>query len=162
MGIFRKESKTHFIRDEAGKVQYVTREGDKPREDKKPLFRDRSPVYRKLEQQHYKTHPKESPQYKRQQKVQRVTKVAKRIDHAVVNYNRRQPYKIQNNYNPFGTMFDTGMTRPKTKKPRTQTKYHISGEKAYPIAGTTKTKTKKRKTKRSSGYDPFNSSWGSW
>ena len=169
MGIFRKESKTHFVRDEAGKVIEVQSSGDKPRNG---IFRDRSPVYHKLEKEHYEAHPKESPRYKRQQRIERIGKAAKRIDKAVVGYNRNRnimrpgtkqysSYSPRNNYNPIGGMFDMGMSRPsRPRKKTSKTKYAVVGGRAYPIAGTGKKSKKKTKRKSTKSYDPFNAFGG--
>ena len=102
----------------------------------------------------------------------------KRIDKAVVNYNRtrnimyrqptrRQPrqsisnYSTHDNYNPFGNMFDTGMTRPSSHKKKSKAKYTIVKGKAYPIAGTGKKKKSRKKTRSSKrSNDPFNAFGG--
>ena len=104
-----------------------------------------------------------------------------RLDKKIVEYNRtsnimnpqrtrrpvsRRPYSTRNNYNPFGDLFDTGMTpmrRPKTKKKTSKTQYAIVGGKAYPIAGTGRKKkknTKKKKKTVRQFNDPFD--FGGW
>jgi len=69
-----------------------------------------------------------------------------------------KPYSTTNNYNPWGTMFDTGMTTPKRRT--SSKKYVIKGGKAYPIAGATK--KKKRKGKINTGLGSFDmmDNWG--
>ena len=87
----------------------------------------------------------------------------KRVDRAVVNHNRRQPsrpatrYSTQSNYNPFGSMFDTGMNYnpPRKKSSGSKTKYKVIGGKAYPIAGT----GKKHKKKSGKGKRRSNNNW---
>jgi len=65
-------------------------------------------------------------------------------------------YRARNNYNPFGSMFDSGLGKPRSI-PRKKSsgggkKYAIVGGKAYPIANTkSKGKKKKSKKKYSSG-----------
>lgn len=163
MGIFKKESSVKFRDKEGRPLDEPVRTGDEPRSG---IFRGRSPIYRKLEQEHYKEHPKESPRYKRQQRIERIGKVAKRIDKAIVNYNRNynpqrsrhSSYSPGSNYNPIGNMFDTGMSKPRKKT--SKTKYAVVGGKAYPIADK---KKKKKKSKRSYGmdsFDPVGNNWG--
>jgi len=83
---------------------------------------------------------------------------------------RSSGYSTRNNFNPFGSSFDTGMTpmkHPKSKSKSSKTKYAIVGGKAYPIAGIGKKKKKKssKKKKRSSsglgmgGFD-MTDNWG--
>ena len=161
MGIFRKEETTHFERDESGKVVSVTRNGQEvePEEIKRKSTDQ-------LLKEYYQKHPE-----KKHPGFTRLVGAAKRVDKVVVNFNRRsnpmmrtkpmQPkrqYSVDNNYNPFGSMFDMGMqtmTR-KTKKPKTssKTKYTVIGGKAYPIAGTSG-KKKKKSRKKPKPYDPF-------
>ena len=64
-------------------------------------------------------------------------------------------YRIRDNYNPFGSMFDTGLgyKRPSVKKPASKTRYKVIGGKAYPVAGTGKKKTVRKK--RSTGMGGF-------
>jgi len=73
-----------------------------------------------------------------------------------------------NNFNPFGSMFDTGMSRPRAKKStakKQKQKYAVVGGKAYPIVQPSGgMKRKKSSKKRSTGgfgnWDPIdNSGW---
>jgi len=96
----------------------------------------------------------------------------KKLDNAIVEYNRKQynkprqrisNYSTQNNYNPFGNMFDMGMNYPRKprKKQSSKTKYKVIGDKAYPIAGTGKKKKRKSKHQSSRDWDPFGA-WGGY
>jgi len=163
---FTKKGETSFVKNEAGKVIATEHLGDQPRES-----RSKSPVTKALMKGYYKEHP-EKTKTARAIKLgkatgKHATTVGKAVDKWAVNYNRRQggrrrpaaplaSYSFRNNYNPFGSMFDTGMTRPKKSK----TKYANIGGKAYPIASTMKKKKKKKKssTRTSSGFDMFDNS----
>jgi hypothetical protein len=147
MGLLdRLRTKHEKINPETGKFEQVRGE---PRE----LTREEQFAPRK--------HPWQTPDGKRL--IKDVKGGVRRFDRAIVNYNRRQPksrgYSIRNNYNPFGTMFDTGMTRMKQPKSKGK-KYVIRSGKAYPVVGTG---SKKKKTGRRSsgfgGYDTFDN-WG--
>ena len=99
----------------------------------------------------------------------------KRVDQAVVNYNRnRNPagrsapsrpairYSTRDNYNPFGSMFDTGMNynHPR-KKSSSKTKYTVIKGKAYPIVGSKKkSKKKSSSNRRRNDWDVFNAFGG--
>ena len=89
----------------------------------------------------------------------------KRLDRGVVNYNRTrnpmrgrsvsQPRGGRNDFNPFGNMFDSGVTpmrRSKSRKSKSKAKYVVVGGKAYPKAGSGKKRKKKQSRKRN---DPF-------
>lgn len=78
---------------------------------------------------------------------------------------RATRYSTSNNYNPFGNMFDQGISYdgpnynqsfPRVKSSRT--KYAVVGGKAYPVAGGKK--KKKRSSKRSSGDMDMFDNWG--
>ena len=161
--MFRKSSSVKFRDKEDRPLDEPVRTGDEPRSS---IFRDRSPITRKLEREYYEAHPKESPRYKRQQRIERIGKVAKRIDTSIVNYNRNynpqqsrhSSYSPRNNYNPIGGIFDTGISKPRKKT--SKTKYAIVSGKAYPIAGTGKKKKKTTKRKSTKSYDPFNAFGG--
>jgi len=61
-------------------------------------------------------------------------------------------YSTSNNFNPFGSSFDSGMKPMKHPKSKSsKTKYAVVGGKAYPVVGTGKKKKKSSKKKRSSG-----------
>ena len=92
--------------------------------------------------------------------------VGKKLDRAVVNYNRRSnpmvrrsgpsSYGSRGNANPFGSWFDSGQTSMRKPKSKSKTKYVIVGGKAYPKAGSGKTKKKKQSGKRKQrSNDPF-------
>ena len=63
-------------------------------------------------------------------------------------------YRIKNNYNPFGSMFDTGINYKGPSRSKTSKKYAVIGGKAYPVASIGK-KKKKRKRSSSSGFRGF-------
>ena len=70
-------------------------------------------------------------------------------------------YGTKNNYNPFGSMFDTGIgfKQPKIRvKKQSHVKYAVVGGKAYPLAGYGKKKSKRKKTS-SNKIDMFDN-WG--
>ena len=132
MGLFRKEQKVHFKRDEYGRVVGMEKTGDR-------MGESRTPVSDALLKQQPKTKKKPS----------RLIQVGKAIDKKVVAWNksRGSSYSTNNNYNPFGSMFDKGVD----DVPKQKTRYIIKGGKAYPVAGSGKKKTKKKKS--SSGFD---------
>lgn len=129
---------------------------------------------RQLEEEYYKKHPeKKHPTFKK------IGVGLSKLDKKIVDYNKRgnimntkrtyQPKRSspsfgfnsygRGNTTPFESMFNMGMpkSKPRTKKKSSKTKYKVIGGKAYPIAGTSKSKSKKKKsTKRKQGlYDPF-------
>lgn len=160
MGLFRKKEKTHFERDPEGRVIQVTRNGQDV--DVQEL---KMKTGRQLEQEYYKVRPE-----KRHPTLRKIGDGMERLDKRIVQYNRRtnimnpqrissrSPYtkhSTKDNYNPFGTLFDTGMPKSKQKKP-SGAKYAVVGGKAYPIASMMKSKKKtKKKTSRKSFDDPF-------
>ena len=83
------------------------------------------------------------------------TSIADRFNTAAKNI-QFKPYSTRNNYNPWGSTFDRGMSRPK-KSSSSKTKYKVIGGKAYPIAG-----NKPKKKKKSSNYMNFDmtDNWG--
>lgn len=155
MGIFSKEEKIHFERDEEGNVIRMTRNGHEVQPE--PMMKPS----KQLEKEYYIKHPEE-----RHPTLRKIGHGAKRVDAAIVKYNRtrnplmqpqrkftpRKKTPAHQNFNPFGSTFDTGMPNMPRKKSGGK-KYHIVGGKAYPIAGTGKKKKKKR---RSSGLGGFN------
>ena len=180
MGIFRKESSTHFERDEAGNVTSVVRTGDKP---KSGLFdrETKTPISDKLLQQ------KESrPSVRSERKMERMKqrKAEREAYHKSYNQARiksnaargRQMGSMttgqrinsmfpsyvgpsSRNANPFGSMFDTGMDySPRSKVSKPKKKYTVINNVAYPIAGSKRKKSKKKgkKGKKSDGWDVFN------
>lgn len=182
MGMLDKlrTKKERLVTDpETGKAEWKPREGD-PRYERqqkydyiesadgsKPIRVRKDIKELTHEEQHEpRQHPWQTPRGKRV--IKNVKGGVKRIDNAVVNYNRtrnpvgRQPrqrmsnYSTHNNYNPFGSMFDTGMNynRPR-KKSSGKTKYTVVGGKAYPIAGSKKKKKQKSKRRQSNDWDVF-------
>ena len=167
MSWFKKKGETHFERNEAGKIIATQHVGEQPRETK-------TPVSKALMKGYYKEHPEKTKTAKAirfgQSTKKHAVTVGKAVDKWAVSYNRSQrgkhtpplaSYSFKNNANPFGNMFDTGMTAPKRKTSKSRTKYTAIGGKAYPIAGTSKKKKKKKKkssTRTSSGFDIFDNS----
>jgi hypothetical protein len=162
MSFLKKESKTHFVRDEAGKVIEVKRSGDEPKG---------APVSKALMKQHYEKHPEQRPSAKAKKRIGSVVKV---FDDYSLKYakshqgsrqipsGRPQPplgsYSFANNFNPIGDTFDSGRPKPK-KKPQSSKKYAVVGGKAYLIASTIKKKKKKGKgggkRRKYNPNDPF-------
>jgi len=160
MGLFRKKETTHFERDESGKVVKVTRNGqDVDREV------NRMKSARELEQEYYKKHPE-----RKHPTLKRVGRGLEKVDKKIVKYNRSRNimnpkrrttgYSTRDNYNPFGSLFDTGIKPAKAPRKSKSQKYTIVGGKAYPIVGSSgKKKSKKPRSKSSGGYDIFDN-WG--
>ena len=173
MGFWKKESKTSFVRNEAGKVVEVKRSGDQPRSSG-------TPVSDALMKQHYEKHPEQRPGTKAKK---RIGGIVTSFDNYAKNYakNHQPPksrakqhsssvksgkakpplgmYSFSGNSNPFGDMFDSGMSSSPRQKRKTQSskKYAIVKGKAYPIAGSGKKKKKtgsKTGGKRRKKYDP--------
>jgi len=138
MGFFRKEQNVHFVRDEYGRVIGKEKTGDR-------MGESRTPISDKLLGQ-------QKPQ---QKKTGRFTGFAKKVDAAIVNYNRnRNPLTPRNrgrkptaSYSPFMNLFGGSNSRP--KKSRSKTEYVVIKGKAYPIA------KQKKKTKSKRNNDPF-------
>ena len=163
MGLFRKKESTHFERDEEGQVIRVTRNGQEV--DPQEL---RMKSGKQLEQEYYSKHPE-----KKHVTLKKIGAGVSKLDKKVVAYNRRSnimnpqrtshpsfgfnpPSKV--NANPFGSMFDTGQPRLKSRKKKGKTQYKIIKGKAYPIASTGKSKKKKSTKRRTTGFvDPFES-----
>lgn len=146
MGFFRREQHTKIVRDEQGNVLRLEKTGDR-------MGESRTPVSDKLMEQ----------QPRQKKKPSRLIGFAKKVDNAIVNYNRDRnplygkPHNVKkpsrSNANPFSSVFDTGMSYPKKKSSKPKTQYVIVGGKAYPKGKTKTSKAKKRKTRRSN--DPF-------
>ena len=164
MSLFRKkEEKIHFVRDEAGNVKSVEREysgrGSKtPISDKLLSQAKKEKKSKKLE---WKQQQKEA--FDKSFKKARLERMAQkgRVAGKTTLADRFSNYNISNNYNPFGSMFDTGMNYS-SKKPKSDSKkYTIVSGKAYPIAKTSskKKKTKKKRSSSSGNYDMFDN-WG--
>ena len=166
MGIFRKESHTQFIRDpDTGEVTEVIRSGDTP---KQGWFRSKTPTSDALEREYYRKHPEEHHRTRK-----KIAGFAKKMDQRIVRYNRTsnpmgghsflKPYSVNNNFNPFGSMFDTGMSKSKGKKKSGgKTKYIIRDGKAYPVVGTGKKSKKKKKNKKTGNPMGWDDSFFKW
>ena len=188
MGLFTKKEKTHFERDEEGRVVEVLHDGVKESTSGYESVREhdgsirtvqvyRDPEYRKaksvrqLEQEFpEKFHPKKShPTWKK------IGRGFAALDKKIVAYNRRSnmmnPYATQRKRSPpmygFGNMptityglGSFGTPRSSTKKPSTKsTKYTIVNNKAYPIV-TSSSKKKKKSSKKSSSSYSLTDNWG--
>jgi len=161
LDIFRKkEENVHFVRNEAGEVVDVQREYS---------GRSSTPVSDKLLSDAKKQKNFEKIQFRQQQKeaydkafrkarIERMTQKG-RIAGKTTMADRFSNYSTKNNYNPFGSMFDTGIKyKSKPSKSSSSKKYTVVGGKSYPIAST-KSKKKKKKSRSSGGYDMFDN-WG--
>ena len=139
MGLFKKKEKTHFERDEEGRVTQVTRngqpvgatgyervgsQGESVRVHVDSEYKT-AKTGKQLEQEYYEKHPE-----KKYPVMKKIGKGMQTLDKKVVAYNRtrnimnpqrtvrRSPYSsysTRGNANPFGSMFDTGMTKPKPR-----------------------------------------------
>ena len=151
---FRKEERLH-IDSESRKAEWIPK-------DRKPRREEIVELTREEQMEPKRVHPWKTVRGK--QVIKKVHGGVKRIDKAVVDFNRRNPisggpsfgYNTHRNVDPFGSTFDMGMqpmSQPrqhKKKKTSSKTKYHVVGGKAYPIAGTSKKSRKKRRKKASS------------
>ena len=175
MGFWKKESKTHFVRDEAGKVVEVQRSGDQPKSRG-------TPVSDALMKQHYEKHPEQRPGARAKK---RISGIVSALDTYSKNYARsHQPprvsknsnrryvpeprpplgsYSFGGNYNPIGGLFDSGVSAPKISKKKSEVrgKYVIVDGVAYPKAKTSKKKKKNvgkgggKRRKKHDPNDPF-------
>lgn len=155
---FRKTEHTHFVRDEAGNVVRVVRDG----RDVTDEMGWKS--VEQLEREYYARHPEMKPK----STVEKLVSFARVVDKRIVS--RMQPvsvrpsrmgrrYSVRNNYNPFGSLFDTGLQKPKTVR-RSKTKYIIRGGVAYPVVKRKRTRSStSRKRVNSFGFDPIDN-WG--
>jgi hypothetical protein len=173
MAWFKKETKTRFIRDAEGRVVDVEHEETQPKLRRRVYHKDyngetvtrgAAPDYDRLQKQYYQEHPEKRPSARLKRAG---TKIADSFGQMADNYEKNMKharrastrakrggrptqYRIQNNYNPFGTLFDTGL-QPYTQAKKTakttgeKTEYVIKGGVAYPIAKPKK-KTPKKKT----------------
>jgi len=155
MGLFgKKKESVHFERDAEGRVVQVTRNGQPV--DTEEL---KMKTGRQLEKEYYTKHPE-----KRHPTLKKVGRGLAAVDKRIVEYNRRSNIMNPQRSRPVqGFTFTPpgGISRPHKKKKSGKTKYAVVGDKAYPIAGTGKSKTKKKTTNRKTGfgYDPFDN-WG--
>jgi hypothetical protein len=182
LNIFRaKESHTHFERDDEGNVISVEHSGDEP---KRGLFRSRTPVSDKFEKEYYEKHPEK-------RLGNRLRSAGKSFDKHVVSKlqpvnmgrvsrpPRRSSYRVHENYNPVGSMFDKGISfdsssimfsgpgvRKKHKsgghKGGGGKRFAVVGGKAYPIVGSGKKKKGKKSRVSKYGFGGFDmmDNWG--
>jgi len=145
---FRKEEKTHYVRDEAGKVVDVQREykGKKSSTPVSDRLLKEAKKQKRLDKVQFRQ--EQQAAYDKAFRKARIQRMSEKGRAAGKNTlaDRFSSYNISNNYNPFGSMFDTGMSTPKRRSP-------------------SKKKKKKKSTKRRSssssggGYDMFDN-WG--
>lgn len=143
MGLFRKEQNIKVVieKENGNYRKRLVRSGDR-------MGESRTPVSDALLKQ----------QPKQKKKPSKIINIAKAIDKKIVDWNRsqgkRRSYSIDDNYNPFGSLFDSGID----DIPKQKTKYIIKGGKAYPVAGS----NKKKKKKDSFGLPEFDivDNWG--
>lgn len=171
MGFWVKREKTRFVEDEAGNVQ-VERSGDVEldsdrfiRQAKMEKKQARQ-LQRKAEREAYNKSFNEAriARMKQKGKIAGGTTFSDRLGgFSAPNMRKGKPYRISNNYNPFGSMFDSGINYKQPSKPKSgSTKYKVIGGKAYPVAGSSKKKSRKGKRKARSvfgGYD-IADNWG--
>jgi hypothetical protein len=137
MGLFRKEQHIKVVleKENGDYKRRLIKTGDR-------MGESRTPVSDALLATQPKTKEKKKPS--------RLIKIGKAIDKKIVAWNRSQgkrgPYSFDNNANPFGSIFDSGID----DTPKVKTKYIIRGGKAYPIAGSGK---KKKGKKKQSGFE---------
>lgn len=155
MGLFKKKESVHFARDEEGRVVEVQRSGDIPRERKESRTPAADSLIGRGTQFHKQQRAERSA--RREQRVQKFNQV---LDSLTAPPPRRKPaarkvYRpasgIAGNYNPFGSMFDTGMKNYSPSKKRKKTSYVIKDGIAYPKAGSVVKKKKKSVGKPRSG-----------
>ena len=175
---FRKEEKL-YIDPETKETRWIPIEQIRNKPEKGEIVE----LTREEQMEPKRVHPWQTSRGKRI--IKSVGSGVKRVDKAIVSYNRRQPvarrpsYSTQDNYNPFGSMFDTGMSykpisfdpvmnynRPshkKKKSSRSKVRYTVVGDKAYPIVGTGKKKKKSTKKSRVrnpfTGFNPVGNKW---
>jgi len=136
MGIFSRFRKEEVYNKDTGKFE------PKQKEIKELTYEEQMEPKRQ--------HPWQTPRGK--QFIKSTKHGIKRVDRAIVKYNRRS---TMNNANPFGSTFDKGMPQlHKKKKKHSGSNYVIRGGKAYPIAKKKTTKKKKKSNRRRD--DPFN------
>lgn len=178
MGLFRKQ----YHVDEAGDVV----EGPEPgMRDVRELQREQAPTRweqrrqeRKEDREYYRKVRSEAKAARlesfREARIKRAREIGRkqggttfgdRLSNLAAGPPRTQTrkpvgsgYRIKNNYNPFGSMFDTGINYSSRRK-SSGTKYKVIGGKAYPIAGTGKKKKKSRSSGGFGKYDVFDN-WG--
>jgi len=152
-----------FTKEEHKKV---IRYGDKTvlvdvTQAKEEVAKEPRELMREEQMEPKRVHPWQTPRGKKF--IDSMKTGVKKLDRKIVNYNRRyNPHRGGGNFNPWGSTFDRGMvSMQKPRSSKSKTKYAVVGGKAYPIAGTGKKKTGKKKTKRSSS-GAFSFDFGSW
>lgn len=167
MGLFTKRERIHFERDEEGRA-VMTREVE-PRGIAAVKETFRRPVDRR-ELTYEEQFPKEiQPEFVRKRRAEKLISTSKKVDawigrniQPIGGYPAKgrmgRRYSTKNNLNPFGQLFDTGVTP--MRKPQ-QPSYAIVGGKAYPIAKKKKKKKKSTRRRAGSDYDMFDN-WGFW
>ena len=163
-----KRESTHFERDYDGSVRRVTRSGDMKRSStpvSDALLRQSSEKKGRVSKMfgdYSKRRSREREIYR--QEYSRAREGALKSRARSAGRSSAQPYRIDGNFNPFGSMFDSGMdySRPSKKKTVSKTKYTVVGGKAYPVVGSGKKKSSKRKktSGRSSGGFDMMDNWG--
>ena len=104
---FRKEERLH-IDSESRKAEWIPK-------DRKPRREEIVELTREEQMEPKRVHPWKTVRGK--QVIKKVHGGVKRIDKAVVDFNRRNPisggpsfgYNVRGNVDPFGTSFDSGM-----------------------------------------------------
>lgn len=169
MGLFRKKQQVHFERDDKGRVVSTHRSGDIERPSQQLLAQGKAEKrQRRLEKR----------ERQREARRQYQIEYEKARHQAIITRKRREgrragsvapidrlaglggmsSYSTRGNYNPFGSMFDTGMPYRKPYKSGTKRKpkqYAVVGGKAYPVATPSTPRKKKPKRKKTSGMDMF-------
>ena len=144
MGLFsKKKEHLHYERDEEGKVVRVIKNGVDATEQK--VEQASEPKYKstkELMNEYYAKHPKKKPV----PISKKLVKVGKTIDRRVLS--KMSPIDPAAIYG-FGGTSSRGSQRKSSKSKQ----YHIQGGIAYPIAR--KKKSKKKKTRRTSGMGNF-------
>ena len=175
---FRRTENVHFERDASGKVTNVSREYEgrgsrtpvsdallsQERDKKRQERQDRREAYRQAYQESFKK-ARIKREAERGRQAGSITWSDRLDNFARAPSTQRRPainYRVRNNYNPFGNMFDSGMNyKPKTtaKKTSSKVKYKVIGGKAYPLAGTGKKKKKKTNRRTSMGGFDIVDNW---
>jgi len=181
MGLFTKREKIHFERDEEGKVINVQRDNhvDEPKykssrqlereyyekNPEKAPFLERKRQERKIYEKEKKEVRKVYREELSKARINRAKKAGRRAGSITFNdrlnnlsrgFSFPSSYGTRMNYNPFGSMFDTGLNKQVRKN---KTKYTIVNNKAYPIAKSSKKRKKKSSSRSASGFD-ITDNWG--
>lgn len=127
MGLFRKKSKTHFVRDKAGHVVKVERYGDSktPVSDKllsqaRAEKRQARAEVRERSREKKRMYREEYEKARHKAKLSRMKREGSRAGSSspIERVGRMSNYSTRRNYNPWGSMFDTGLgySKPSKKK----------------------------------------------